>query len=109
MRIIARGSAPTRRAWPISASPRKINSFWRRRERSCAKWLPDPDKACWRGTSDVAISFAKQLIQAIHLKAIDQMQLTKGRSHAAHDRRKARHVPQDARSRLLRAAKPLRH
>src|ERR1700737_397173 len=75
MRIIARGSAPTRRAWPISASPRKINSFWRRRERSCAKWLPDPDKACWRGTSDVAISFAKQLIQAIHLKAIDQSEV----------------------------------
>jgi len=38
MKIIARGFAPTARAWKISILPKKTNSSSRRSERSCERW-----------------------------------------------------------------------
>src|SRR5260370_25929376 len=54
MKAIARGFAPTARAWRISISPRKINSSSRKNERFCARWWLKRS-ALWRRARRIAI------------------------------------------------------
>src|SRR5437868_9545399 len=81
MKTIAHGCAPMMKPWPISALPKKTGLFWRKSARFCARWSPD---------------IAHAIVMRTHY--------AKRRPHAGFDRAKARHLPQAARERLLRAA-----
>src|ERR1700716_3637399 len=92
LEILARGIAPTARAWPILVLPKRINSSSRRSEHSCVKQEPD---AARTGGGRRAWLFSHQ-------------EEIKGSDHAGNNSGQARHIPEDARNRLLCAAQPLR-